>query len=62
MNPANSNLLMTSSNDWTAKIFDLRNMSTSVDANEAKGAAPLQSCITSLAVTTHQYMSLLASP
>ena len=42
VNPVNSNLLMTSSNDWTAKIFDMRKMSTSIQPDNGKGADPLR--------------------
>ena len=39
VNPVDSNMLMSSSNDWTAKIFDIRNMSTSVDKTNGEGMA-----------------------
>ncbi|CAL8469557.1 g9098 [Coccomyxa elongata] len=35
VNPVNCNLMMTGSNDWTARIFDIRNMPSSVGSSSS---------------------------
>ena len=58
VNPVNSNLLMTSSNDWTAKIFDIRHMSTAVDPDKPNGAvAPLSQPLSSLSLGDDDHMN-----
>jgi hypothetical protein len=37
VNPMNCNLMMTGSNDWTARIFDIRAMSSSVGGSSSNG-------------------------
>ncbi len=41
VNPMNCNLMMTGSNDWTARIFDIRNMPSSVGSSSSHASGAL---------------------